>query len=202
MTLLADLPTVVRWAVVAVGVGVLAVSWYLARGERLPDGERQVFRAVNDQSHAFYKVVWPVMQLGSLAGGIGVAVVAGLLTGELAVALVAGATVVVTWLVAKAVKSLVGRGRPSAYLEDSVRREQASGLGFVSGHAAVAFGLATALAPVLPPWGEVLALLLATGIGAARLYVGAHLPLDVVGGAGIGVATGTVMAIVFHGAMG
>jgi len=41
------------------------------------------------------------------------------------------------------------------------------------------------VAPLLrgPLW------LTATGVGAARIYVGAHLPLDVLGGMALGVAT-------------
>jgi glycosyltransferase 2 family protein len=197
VTVLAGLPPEVRWVVVALGLAVLGGSWYLARRERLPDAERTAFHAVNRRSGRLYRAVWPVMQLGSLAGGLGVAAVAGLVTGELRVALAAAATVVATWLVAKVVKALAGRGRPSAYLDDAVLREQATGLGFVSGHAAVAFGLATVLFPVLDAWAEVVALVLAAGIGAARVYVGAHLPLDVVGGAAIGFAAGTAMALVF-----
>lgn len=202
MTVVAGLPPALRWGIVVIALAVLAVAWYLARGERLPDAEHSAFRAVNRASPRLYRVVWPVMQLGSLAGGLAVAGLAGLLAGELGVAVAAAATVVLAWVVAKAVKALVRRGRPAAYLDDTVLRERATGLGFVSGHAAVAFGLATVLFPVLPAWAEVAALVVATGIGTARVYVGAHLPLDVVGGAGIGVAVGTAMALGFEGAYG
>jgi undecaprenyl-diphosphatase len=202
VSVLAGLAPEARWGIVVIGLAVLAVAWYLARGERLPGAERTAFGAVTRASSRLYRLVWPVMQLGSLAGGLGVAALAGLLAGELDVALVAAVTVVLAWLVAKVVKALVRRGRPAAYVDDVVLRERATGLGFVSGHAAVAFGLATVLFPVLPAWAEVAALLVATGIGSARVYVGAHLPLDVVGGAGIGVAVGTAVALGSGGSFG
>ena len=67
------------------------------------------------------------------------------------------------------------------------------GLGFVSGHAAVAFALATVVVPWLPGRWKVLPWVLAAVVGFARVYSGAHLPLDVVGGAGVGIMCGTVV---------
>ena len=44
----------------------------------------------------------------------------------------------VSWWTAKLVKDLVGRGRPGAFFADANLREHAGGVGYVSGHAAVA----------------------------------------------------------------
>ena len=60
-----------------------------------------------------------------------------------------------------------------------------SGDGFISGHAAISAALAAGVVPVLPGATPVLAALAGT-VGFSRLYVGAHLPLDVVGGAALG----------------
>ncbi|MBA2272824.1 MAG: phosphatase PAP2 family protein [Actinobacteria bacterium] len=38
---------------------------------------------------------------------------------------------------------------------------------------------------------------LAAGVGAARLYVGAHLPLDISGGAGLGYAVAAAVHLLF-----
>ena len=85
-------------------------------------------------------------------------------------------------------KSVVERGRPAAVIPGYVARPGApdDGLGFVSGHSTVAFALAAVTAPYLPRragsrstgWPRV--------VGVARIHVGAHLPLDVVGGAALG----------------
>jgi undecaprenyl-diphosphatase len=60
---------------------------------------------------------------------------------------------------------------------------------FPSGHAATSFAAATVLSFAWPRWAPAF-FLLALAIGFSRVYVGVHYPLDIVGGAllGIGVA--------------
>jgi undecaprenyl-diphosphatase len=60
---------------------------------------------------------------------------------------------------------------------------------FPSGHTAAAFGVAVALAAEQHGIGPS-ALLLATGIGLSRVYLGAHYPLDVLAGVFLGVCAG------------
>src|SRR5204862_3497955 len=59
---------------------------------------------------------------------------------------------------------------------------------FPSGHAATAAAAATMLS-ALYPRGTPFFVVLAAAIAYSRLYVGVHFPLDVVGGAVIGVAS-------------
>ena len=92
------------------------------------------------------------------------------------------------WWLAKVVKAQVERGRPEAELPDEVVRSSAvtEGLGFVSGHSTVAFACAAILSPYLPRRWRAAVYGLAATVGLSRVVVGAHLPLDVVGGAALG----------------
>ncbi len=94
------------------------------------------------------------------------------------------------WL-SKMVKTTVSRGRPEALLVNVHLREHAHGLGYVSGHSAVAFALAAVLVPSLPRVWQPVAWVVAALVAVARVYAGVHLPLDVVGGAGLGLLLGT-----------
>jgi undecaprenyl-diphosphatase len=90
-------------------------------------------------------------------------------------------------VLAKVVKRFVERGRPSDVLDDVVVRGAAPhGLGFVSGHIAVVTSLALVAWPWLPRWGRWAAGLAVAACSFTRMYVGAHLPLDMVGGAALG----------------
>jgi undecaprenyl-diphosphatase len=59
---------------------------------------------------------------------------------------------------------------------------------FPSGHTAAAVAAACAIGASLGPAAACIAILACTLIGVSRVYVGAHYPLDVLMGAGLGVA--------------
>jgi glycosyltransferase 2 family protein len=189
-----------RAEVVAVlgGSAVLAGSWVaVAVNHGVPGWEQDVFAWVNDLPDAWWPVIWTPMQLGSLAGSLVVVVVMFVATRQRRLTLTALCASQVAWWSAKVIKGLVSRGRPSALLVDVKLRENASGVGYVSGHAAVAFALATVLAPSLPRAWRPVAFVAASVVAVARLYSGAHLPLDAVGGAGLGVLSGTLLRWAF-----
>ena len=66
---------------------------------------------------------------------------------------------------------------------------------FPSGHTATSFACATVLAALVPRAAPAF-YLLALAIGYSRIYVGVHWPLDVVGGAVLGVATALLLLAV------
>jgi undecaprenyl-diphosphatase len=175
---------------VAPALVALAWSTAIARRREVHDVERDLFNTVNDLPHGLHPPLYVVMQSGSLAAvfvASGVAVVRG--RGRLAATMALTGTAV--WGGAKGVKRWIGRGRPVHHLDDvEVRGDEEGGLGFPSGHTAVAFCLATIATPALPPALRPLTWATAATVGVARVYVGAHLPIDIVGGASLGYLAG------------
>lgn len=171
----------------AVSAAVLAGATYGA-STGVPAWEEKAFTWLHDMPRVVDYAVWLPMQAGSAWAPPVIAVIGWRLTHSwrpTVGALVAGWG---GWWLAKAVKAQVERGRPSAALPDAVVRDTAvtEGLGFVSGHSTVAFACAAVLSPYLPRRWRVVAYGLATMVGFSRVVVGAHLPLDVVGGAALG----------------
>lgn len=88
------------------------------------------------------------------------------------------------------------RPRPAALLPGTrCRGSQATGLGYLSGHAGVAAALGAAALPHLGRTGRVLTLAGVPVVGLTRIYTGAHLPLDIAGGAALGLAVDAAVAL-------
>jgi undecaprenyl-diphosphatase len=90
-----------------------------------------------------------------------------------------------------ALKSAIHRPRPSTrFAEPHPLVSAPHTASFPSGHATIAFACAGVLAWLVPR-GAPAFFLLAAAIAWSRVYVGVHYPLDVLGGAvlGIGIAT-------------
>lgn len=164
-------------------------SAYLVRDAQIPSFDARLFRWVNDLPGALGFLEIP-MQLGSINLLPAVAIVTALLWRRFlpVAALVAGE--LLAWAAANQLKEIIERGRPPAYLTAIHLRETPHGLGYPSGHAAVAAAGACAAVAWLPARWRLLPIVLAVLVGVARIYVGVHFPLDVVGGAALGTAIG------------
>jgi membrane-associated phospholipid phosphatase len=175
------------------GATVVVTTAFLARRGTYA-WEVTVFQAINGLPESLRTVLWVLNQYGT-AVTIPVATALALLFRRWFLAVALAISGVAVYLLAKVIKEYVVRGRPAAILEGVVERETFSpdSLGYPSGHAAVAWAITIILlAYVGRPW-QIAAIVLAIVVPLVRMYVAAHLPLDLIGGAALGVTVASAV---------
>lgn len=178
-------------AIAAAAVVGLVGSYLVAIRRPVPRAELDLTRTINDAPDAVAHALWPVMQLGSVWGPMVVALAVLVFVRDKLLAATVLVTGIVTWFAAKGIKQIVERGRPRAYIPDIVVREgRGTGLGYISGHSAVAAATAVVAATALPPKARPVIAVIALAVGIARIVYGVHLPADVVGGWSFGILMG------------
>jgi undecaprenyl-diphosphatase len=179
-----------RLARPVVGLVVLAVSAVVVSDQHVVRGETAILQAVNGWPRVVGAPLEVVMQLGTLGAAMAITVVVAVLTARPRATAALFVASLLTWRLDDVVKELIERPRPEGLVEGLVVREEAHGFGFPSGHTAMAFALAAVLHPLLPGRWRWVPWVVAALVGTARLYVGVHWPMDLVGGAALGVAIG------------
>ena len=179
-----------------VGLAVLGASMLDVRDGAVSGWEHRLFEMVNDLPDGLYPVLWPFQQLGALAVGPLVALVAVVLRRR-SLALAAVVVTIAKLVSERVVKAIVSRTRPFTSIgpEITTRGDVAHhGESFVSGHVLLVTALAGIVTPYLGHrWQQIVPWAAVVVVAIARVYVGAHNPLDVVGGMGLGLAVaGTI----------
>jgi membrane-associated phospholipid phosphatase len=171
------------------GIIIVIGAGTLARGHR-SQTEIGLFRLANGLPDRAYRFIWIPMQYGTFGTVPAAATVAlARRRPRLAMAIATGGTA--AWVLAKAVKPIVDRGRPPSVIASVVQRGVEEGdQGFPSGHAAVSAALTAVAWPYLSDLWRLPTAALCGFVPFARMYVGAHLPLDLVGGSALGLAIG------------
>ncbi|HEX8763213.1 MAG TPA: phosphatase PAP2 family protein [Candidatus Saccharimonadales bacterium] len=182
-------PRPVAWYVTLVLAALLfSASTYFALKGTPTGWEYTLFMAVNGWAENWYRLFVII----TFFGGTWMAVISvGLfcLAGLYRLALRLALTSLGAYGAAYLAKHFIGRARPLELFDGVHARIAETGMGFPSGHATFITVLTVTLLPYLPK--TVRWIVAATAIGAvslSRVYLGVHLPLDIVGGIAIGAA--------------
>jgi len=172
------------------------VAVLASRGRHLGIWERELFMNVYDLPRFLFSFFYIATQLGSIYM-LAILPLFLLVFRHYRIAIRMLLTGIAVYAAAGIAKGLFGRGRPHKFIEDAVSLDIIHGPGFPSGHMALAVALALTLGHYLKPkhyWIPTLWILL---VGISRIYLGAHLPLDIVGGFAVGWFTYVLFSYIF-----
>jgi membrane-associated phospholipid phosphatase len=176
------------------GMVVLFASTVLAR-RGVYRWEVVTFQAINDLPGGIRPFLWVLNQYGTAITIPVASAIALLLFRRWLLALALAISGVAVYFLAKVIKEFVARGRPADFVGEVVEREtfSPSSLGYPSGHAAVAWAITLILLVYVGrPW-QIAAIVMAITVPLVRIYVAAHLPLDLIGGAALGVTVASAV---------
>ena len=163
-------------------------------GGRVTSREAALFRRVNGLPDALY-VPMTIFQYAGVLAAPAICAAVALLFKRYRLALVLVLIMPAKLWSEDVIKSHFQRQRPKVYIPDAILRGDvpASELSFVSGHATTVFAIATVLTPFISRGLRVGVWAVAALCIVARVYLGAHLPRDVAGGAVCGTMIGLAL---------
>jgi uncharacterized membrane protein YbhN (UPF0104 family)/membrane-associated phospholipid phosphatase/tRNA A-37 threonylcarbamoyl transferase component Bud32 len=179
---------------VVVGLLLLTVLAIVATSDQVTRLEADLARLVADLPGPLTGVLEALRWLGSLPA-VAVAALLALVARRPRLALALVVAGLLAEVLTAALAAVVDRGGPSELVSGIVERATTDVEGFPSPTTAVAAALATAAAPYLPRTVRRLTWVLVALAGLSVVHLGAHLPLDVLGGAVLGWAVGAATSL-------
>lgn len=176
------------------GTALVALTAWAIDQDAVDRVDRLLFDLLNSLPERLHRPLWVVQLFGVLGAPPAVAAVAAA-TRRFRLALGSVLLVPAKLVVEREIlKQLVYQPRPGARIPGAILRDvPTAGSAFPSGHAMILFGMVTLLSPYLSgrAFGGLFAV--AAVATAARVYLGAHSPADVIGGAAAGLAIGALL---------
>jgi membrane-associated phospholipid phosphatase len=197
----ADAPVIRRRPIdavlVLVGVALLLGCGWVARNGTVGPFERSIFEAINGLPDRLSPVMQGAQFLGVLAVGPLAALIA-LVMRRYRLAVAAVLVTIGKLGAERIVWQVVQRQRPGVSEPNAIVRggTPTNGLSFVSGHVVLVTGLAFVIAPYLRGKWRLVPWVVVAFVGFARIYLGAHNPVDVLGGVALGLALGALTNLV------
>ena len=178
------------------GLAILAACAAVARSGSVGPLERKAFEAINGLPDALSPAMRAAQLLGVLAVGP-IAVIVALLLRRWRLAVAAALVTVGKLAAERVVWQVVQRDRPGTTIADAIVRggTPTTGVSFVSGHVVLVTGLAWVVTPYLHSWWRLAPWAVVVVVAFARIYLGAHAPLDVLGGMGLGLLIGSLACL-------
>ena len=171
---------------IALSVVLFFLTVFLSRGSELNALERSIFNSVYGLPEYFYPFFIAITQLGGVAMAFVLASIY-LFVKRYAVVIRLLMSASLAYLLSGLAKDVVGRPRPFELIDGVVSRDYlVRGSGFPSGHTAMVTALALVLVHYLPRKYKWVVLCAIVGVALSRIYLGAHAPLDIIGGFAIG----------------
>lgn len=177
---------------------LIALSLLWSVGQR---ADSHVFMFLNQRNHYSHRLdglMWFATQLGSMWAAL-LSAPLFFFTGHRRLAIEVVLGTMTLWLVVEAIKMITDRSRPFLVLEGTrIIGPRESGRSFPSGHTSQIFLMAMLLRYQfrLDGWQVIALYAVAVLVGFTRIYVGAHYPRDVLGGAVLGSVWGVIVTLI------